>query len=451
MLNLEVYAYLFLGLTAFFINIPLGYIREGCPKFSLAWLFWIHASIPAIIVLRLNLGTSKWFIPVCIALAIAGQIKGSRWRKARQTQSEKDRLAQIPDLRLSVQVKNIPDKEVAVVLLNMGGPPSIEEVRPFLRRLFLDNLILRVPLSFIFQPVFAFLIVTLRAKVTEHRYSLIGGGSPILKSTRAQAGALSRELKRRGRNILTTVCFNYSYPLPQDALKEIKDLGKKYILPLSLYPHYSAATTGSNLFYLERECQKNYPEAVVLSCPEYHLHEGYIEGLVERIREQILPTEHLDDFYLLFSAHGLPLYFLVEGDLYPYFISQTIACVLGRLKREDRWAISYQSAVGPLQWLKPSTDDMLAALARKGQKRLLIVPIAFVTDHIETLCEIDIEYRKVAEDLGISDFRMSRALECHPRFVSALADTVEKVLPFKTSPHPAAAQKNDGQPQGVSV
>ena len=135
-----------------------------------------------------------------------------------------------------------------------------------------------------------------------------------------------------------------------------------------------------------------------------------------------------DDFYLLFSAHGLPVYFLKEGDLYPFQVAQTVAGIILKLSRRRRWQISYQSAVGPLQWLKPSTDDMLRALAEQEEKKIIVIPISFVTDHIETTCEIDIEYRHMAEQWGITDLRMTKALETHPAFIGALADTVEAAL-----------------------
>lgn len=439
--------YIVIFLAAFLLNIPFGYLREGSPKFSGKWFLWIHASIPFLVYLRIMLHTSKFFIPMAILAAVLGQIIGSRYRRKKMTLPEREKMEQIPDLRLKVNAQNIPDSDIAVVLMNMGGPKNIEGVKPFLRRLFLDARILRFPLAAVLQPFFAWLIVTLRAKVTEHRYSLIGGGSPIFQSTTEQAKALEAELKKRGSNISVSFCFNYSDPLPGETIMKLKSENKKYILPLSLYPHYSEATTGSNLFYLKEEAKRNYPEAVFLESREYYLDGQYIEAFAERIRSQIKPGERLEDFYLLFSTHGLPLYFLTEGDPYPYQIAQTVAKVLDRLGRTERWVISYQSAVGPLQWLQPSTDSMIQALARRNEKKLLVVPISFVTDHIETLCEIDIEYRQMAKSAGIEDFRMSRALECHPLFIRALADCVENSL-GKTS-HKQKLQ--NGHKEGIYV
>lgn len=415
-------------LAAFLLNVFFGYVREGSQKFSAKWFFWIHASIPFLIYLRLTLHTSKLFIPVAIFYAIIGQIIGSRYRRKKMTREDREKMEQIGSLNFPAQPGKFSDSDVTVVLMNMGGPQNIAEVKPFLRRLFMDDLIIRFPLSKWLQPFFAWLIVALRGSVTEKRYGLMGGGSPILRSTLNQKEALAKELSNRGRNINVEICFNYSDPLPPETILKIKRSGRQCILPLSLYPHYSAATTGSNLHYLKKEAARNFPQAVFLESNPYYLGDNYINAFVDRIEAQVKNGESLSDFYILFSAHGLPLYFLTQGDPYPFQIAQTISRVLLKLNRSKRWAVSYQSAVGPLQWLKPSTEGMIQALAHREVKKLLVVPISFVTDHIETICEIDIEYRDVAERLGIRDFRMSKALECHPSFITALADCVDNSL-----------------------
>ncbi len=423
--------YLVLALTSILVNIPLGYIRANYPKFSFAWLLWIHASIPLIVYLRITLGVSKLLIPVWIFLAVLGQIWGSRWRNHSMSQKKRESLQQIPPINVS-RKESIPDSEVLVALLNMGGPRTNTDVRDFQRRLFSDKLLIRFPMSWAFQGLFVWLLVAFRSRAAEERYRLIGGGSPIFDSTKDQNAALQEELHQRGRNLHVTFSFNYSSPLPDEIMHGAKAAGKKYILPLSLYPHYSKATTGSSVHYLKESAAKICPEIQFLDTPSYYLHYGYIEAFAGRIREQLRPGESLDDFYLLFSAHGLPLYFLKEGDVYPFQVAQTVSGVVTCLNRQGgRWSLAYQSAVGPLQWLKPSTEDMLAALAKRNVKKVLVVPISFVTDHIETTCEIDIEYRAFAENLGITDFRMSRAIECHPGFIQALADSVEAILPNK--------------------
>lgn len=340
------------------------------------------------------------------------------------------------DLRLPIASKTMDDPEVMVTLLNMGGPRTNAQVKDFLKRVFNDPILIRFPLSKILQPFFAWLLVAWRGEATRKRYQLIGGYSPIYDSTKKQAEALRTELQRRGRKMDVTFSFNYAEPLPADTIREFKKANKKYFLPLSLYPHYSLATTGSNMHYLKKEASKNYPELQFLPLPSYYLHESYVQALCDRIREQLKPGESLDDFYLLFSAHGLPQYFLMKGDPYPFQIAQTTALVLQKLPRKDRWAICYQSDVGPLEWLKPTTEQTIRELAKRNITKVLIVPIAFVSDHIETICEIDIEYRQVAEKCGIEDFRMSKALECHPGFIQALADSVETMLPRSSSSKP---------------
>lgn len=421
------YFTIYLSLVSFLINIPLGYIREHYPRFSFQWLFWIHASIPFLIYLRINLNTSTLFIPVMIVLAIWGQSIGARFRRKTRSQKETEVLEQIPDLNLLIK-ERINPTEVGVVLLNMGGPRTNKDVKNFQKCLFEDPLLIRFPLSFLLQKFFAWLLISVRLKAVEDRYQQIGGGSPIYKSTTAQARALRRELKRQKIPVDVTFSFNYSPPFPKDTILKLKRAGKKYLLAVSLYPHYSKATTGSNLFYLEKAAKEHYPDLAFIPAASYYLNESYIQAFVDRIHETISTDESLDDFYLIFSAHGLPLYFLTEGDQYPYQISQTVAAVISKINRTSNWTISYQSSVGPLQWMKPSTDDILKALYVRGVRKVLIIPIAFVGDHIETIHEINIEYRHMAEKMGFTDYRMSKALETHPGFIKAMADSVKSSL-----------------------
>ena len=322
----------------------------------------------------------------------------------------------------------IKDSDVMVTLLNMGGPKTNDDVLAFQAKLFNDRRLIRFPLSSILQPFFAWALVTFRGKASQERYQLIGGGRPIYQSVENQVAAVKQELKKRGRNFDVTYSFNYTPPFPEDTIREIKQAGKKYILPLSLYPHYSSATTGSNLYYLKEAAQRIYPELQFLDAPSYHLHEGYVQGFVGRIQESLKAGESLNDFYLIFSAHGLPKYFLDEGDPYAFEIAQTVGAIVTRLKRSHSWVIAFQSAVGPIQWLEPNTETIITALAKRGIKKILVIPVSFVGDHIETTCEIDMEYRKVAVDSGIEDYRMTKALECHPDFIRALGDTAENAL-----------------------
>ncbi len=423
------YSHLALIAGTFFLNVLFGYFRSRTRTWSLAWFFWTNASVIPIIYLMIKWNVSPLWIPILVLMVAAGQLIGGYLYHPQVSEEDIEKSEHISDGKIYPEPnEHVSDSEIAVVLLNMGGPKTIADVKDFLYRLFSDSLIIRLPWPWLTQKLFAMIIVNARHQEAQKRYALIGGGSPIYASTEAQTMALEMELKRRGRNLFVTYSFNYSDPLPEETLAQIRRSGQKYILPVSLYPHNSFATTGSNMHYLNKAAKRVYPSAAFLPCRSYYLADSYINAFVDRILEQLKPSESLDDFYLLFSAHGLPLYFLLEGDPYAFEIAQTVARIVDRLKKQDSWVIAYQSAVGPMRWLKPSTEAMINHLAKRGIKKLLVVPVSFVSDHIETLCEIDIEYRAVAESAGIKDFRVSKALECHPGFIHALADCVENSL-----------------------
>jgi ferrochelatase len=421
-------AYFVIAVFSFLINIPFGVFRERTLKFSAAWFFWIHASIPLMIYLRLSLGTSPFFIPVCIGLAILGQVIGSRWMRRAMSIAETERLRQVSDIDVRKPSSNPSNLPTAVVLLNMGGPNDQNDVAPFLLRLFSDPRLIRFPGGAAFQPLLARLIVLFRSTEARRRYALIGGGSPVIKSTEAQRTALADELARRRKALPVFTAFNYSHPDSTDAAQAIKAKGITRIVPISLYPQYAMATTGSSVAALKSAINAQEISTEILPVPDYSQHPAYIEAISVRIRECLRAAESLDDFYLLFSAHGLPLYTAAEGEQYPSRIAATTALVLSQLNRRTHWSISYQSAAGPLLWLRPYTEDIIPALARRGVKKLIVVPVSFISDHIETLCEVDIEYRELAVAQGITDFRMSRAVEAHPLFIKALADSIESAL-----------------------
>lgn len=413
---------------AFISNIFCGFLRESSPKFSFKWFFWIHASVPFIIYLRISFHISSWFIPVTIFIAVLGQIVGARLKKKKMSLSEKEALLRITDLKIK-STHNLSVDDTLVALLNMGGPRSLSDVPAFQKCLFNDRLLIKFPGGAFLQKIFASILIRFRTQAVCKLYQIMGGKSPIYKSTTAQARALRKELKARGINVDVTFSFNYSPPFPEQTIQKAIKHHKKNILALSLYPHYSRATTGSNVHYLKKAAEQYGDEGIkVYESSSYYLHPGYIQAFVDRIHESINQDQSLDDFYLVFSAHGLPLYFLTEGDPYPFQISQTVGAILGQLNRSDNWTISYQSAVGPLQWIKPSTEDMIKTLIQKGIKKIIVVPVAFVGDHIETTVEIDDEYRHLAQEMGVEDFRMTKALETHSGLIEALADTVEKQI-----------------------
>ncbi len=342
---------------------------------------------------------------------------------------------------------------IAVLLLNLGGPDSLEAVRPFLFNLFSDREIIRLGPPFMQKPLAA-LISAVRHKKTEGYYRLIGGKSPILDITEAQARALERELNSqsgetseglggRGKEHMMPdaspltphsslsfrvfIGMRYWHPLIEEIVREIHEEGIRKIVAIGLYPHYSIATTGSSLSKLKDVASRfsgdPFEIFTVLSWQDHPL---YIGALVEKIQKGIdafRPSRRSGDVHLLFSAHSLPEKFIEEGDPYVEHIQTTIGEIGKRIAIE--WDLSYQSKSGPVKWLSPSTDEMIGTLSGRGVKKLLVVPISFVSDHIETLYEIDILYKKLAASHGMR-LERTESLNTSPLFISALADIVQK-------------------------
>ncbi len=340
------------------------------------------------------------------------------------------------------------DKEtISVILLNLGGPDSLQAVKPFLFNLFSDRQIIQLGPSFLQKPL-AWLISTIRAKKTKKFYSLIGGKSPIFEITVAQAKALEKALNRSAKDselsprrvaegdptpnsqLSFRVCvgMRYWHPLIGEVIPEIHKAGIKKLIALSLYPQYSIATSGSSFSKLS-EIVSKYP-IEVFCISSWFNHPLYIEALVDVIKkglESFITISNLKsqisnlDVHVLFSAHSLPQKFIDEGDPYVHQIMGTIEEVTKRIA--IKWHLSYQSKSGPVQWLGPSTDKKLRELANEGVRNILVVPISFVSDHIETLYEIDILYKQMAEGLGIN-LRRTESLNTHPIFIDALKDIV---------------------------
>jgi len=313
---------------------------------------------------------------------------------------------------------------IAVLLLNLGGPDSLEAVRPFLFNLFSDREIIRLGPSFMQKPL-AYLISTLRHKKTEGYYRLIGGKSPIFDITTAQAKALEEGLND-SRSFKVFIGMRYWHPLIEATVSEIFHQGIKRVIALGLYPHYSIATTGSSFSKMEEVVSRFPMEVSTIS--SWHDHPLYIGALVEKIQrgmEFFYSREGVskDNVHVLFSAHSLPKKFIEEGDPYVEHIRGTINEITKRL--EIQWDLSYQSKSGPVEWLEPSTDEMIRELAGRGVKNLLVVPVSFVSDHIETLYEIDILYKNMAKSLGMR-LERTESLNTSPLFISALAEIVKK-------------------------
>jgi ferrochelatase len=308
----------------------------------------------------------------------------------------------------------------AVLLLQMGGPDSLDAVKPFLLNLFTDREIIKIGPAWL-QPLIARFIVNKRAAHVEENYRQIGGKSPLRELTEEQARALETEL---GDNYRCFIAMRYWRPSTVDALAAIKRAGIKEIMAVSLYPHFSRATTGSSIKELKRVLAEAKTEFNISYIDNFHNDIGYIEALAEKIHEGLQQFHPLADVELLFSAHSLPQSFIDEGDPYLAQIEESVRLVMEHFDIPHH--LSFQSRAGPVKWLEPSTDDMLQRLAGKGVKNLLVVPLSFVSDHIETLHEIDIEYSKKAWELGIAKFERMPSLNSSPRFIKALAALISK-------------------------
>ena len=315
----------------------------------------------------------------------------------------------------------MPEK-TAVLLLQMGGPDSIAAVEPFLMNLFTDRDIIKIGPSFL-QPFIARRIVKKRAPKVAAYYQEIGGKSPIRELTDAQGKGLQQLL---GDDFSYFVAMRYSRPSTLEALAAIKRAGISRILALSLYPHYSRATTGSSLNELQRVLKQAGHKFQLTCIDRFYDHPLYIRALAEKVEEGLTAFPDSKEVEIVFSAHSLPQSFIDEGDPYLAHITETVRLVMERVGSASHHQLCFQSKASPVKWLEPSTEATLKRLATEGRKNLLMVPLSFVSDHIETLHEIDIQYAEEAKALGIERFVRSPSLNSSPLFLECLADLVRK-------------------------
>jgi protoporphyrin/coproporphyrin ferrochelatase len=315
----------------------------------------------------------------------------------------------------------MPEK-TAVLLLQMGGPDSIAAVEPFLLNLFTDRDIIKIGPRFL-QPFIARRIVKKRAPKVQAHYQEIGGKSPIRELTDAQGRGLQNLL---GDGYRFFVAMRYSRPSTLEALAAIKREGISKVVALSLYPHYSRATTGSSINELNRVLKQSGVNFEMKWIDRFYSHPLYIQALAEKVTEGLASFPDRKEAEIVFSAHSLPQSFIDEGDPYLAHIQETVRLVMERVGAAS-YQLSFQSKAGPVKWLEPSTEEMLQSLAAKGRKNLLMVPLSFVSDHIETLHEIDIQYAEEAKGLGIERFLRSESLNTSPLFLECLADLVRSV------------------------
>jgi ferrochelatase len=314
-----------------------------------------------------------------------------------------------------------------IVLLNLGGPATTDDVGPFLLQLFQDREIIQLPAQRWLGPF----IARRRTPSVQKLYEDIGGGSPIRRWTEAQGDGLVERLDRLSPETAPHrfyIAFRYSEPSSEDALRRMQADGVKRAIAFTQYQHFSCATTGSSLNELWRAAGRlklvnEFRWSVIDRWPT---HPGFVRAMTKKVREGLeqFPPEHRDDVLLLFSAHSLPLSIIDRGDPYPQEVGASVHEVMREGGFPNQFLLAYQSEVGPVRWLGPSTEQVIKELGARGRKRVLVVGIAFTSDHIETLSEIDIEYAHLAQKVGIEKFRRAPAFNEDPVFQDALAEIV---------------------------
>jgi ferrochelatase len=356
---------------------------------------------------------------------------------------------------------------LGVVVFQLGGPDSLDAVEPFLFNLFSDPDIIDFPFARLARPTLARLISSRRARHVAEHYASIGGKSPIRELTEHQACALERELREsRGLDARVMVAMRYWHPLTEAALEQVVRGEFRHLVLLPLYPQYSKTTTGSSLNEWHRQYSANGNGSLAIkTVHQFYDHPLYLDAVVEKINEGLarfvgasIPSEVrsaqsvssadrlADDVHLVFSAHGVPVRVIEAGDPYQEQIEATVRLVMERGGWPNRHVLCYQSRVNPGKWLEPSLSETLRSIAgsprsahlqvgtasyaglkpgaTRARKRVLVIPISFVTDHVETLAEIDIEARHLAYQIGLGQFELMPALNDSPAFIRALAELV---------------------------
>jgi len=339
--------------------------------------------------------------------------------------------------------------KVGVLLLNLGGRGTMDDVQPFLYNLFADPDIIRLPgpLRFL-QGFLANVLSSSRAPKSREAYESIGGGSPLRRITEAQAHALQTAMETRGIAAKAYVGMRYWKPFTEDAIEAIKRDGVNRLVVLPLYPQFSISTSGSSLRLLEQYFSEDEALARVRHTviPSWYQRPGYVKAMAAMIAKTL--REQFDDEkepIIFFSAHGVPTSYVEEaGDPYKDEMEACVGLIVDELRAagvDNEHVLAYQSRVGPVEWLKPYTDDTIRELGRKGTKALCAVPISFVSEHIETLEEIDMEYRELAEESGVEKWGRVPALDTDPLFIDDLADAVIESLPYTSRMNKRRADK----------
>ncbi len=326
--------------------------------------------------------------------------------------------------------------KTGIVMMNLGGPATLDQVEPFLLELFADREIIQLPLQRWLGPF----IARRRAPRVRGLYASIGGGSPILRHTNAQGRGMVERLDRLSPETAPHgfyVAFRYVKPTSDDALKAMAADGVERAIAFSQYPQFSCSTTGSSLNELWRALDRTglrgaFEWSLIDRWP---VNDGFISSMTSTVREGLarFPCDTRDTVLLLFSAHSLPLQVIDRGDSYPQEVGASVQRVVEELGAPNPYILAYQSEVGPVRWLGPRTELVIQELGKKGYKDVLVVPIAFTSDHIETLSELDKEYGHVAKQAGITRYERVPAFNDRPDFMDALAGIVREHLAAGTA------------------
>lgn len=323
---------------------------------------------------------------------------------------------------------------VAIVLFNLGGPDSPEAIPQFLRNLFADPVILGLPQPF--RSLLGSYIARKRVPVARENYGLIGGRSPLLPQTRDQAEALTARMTARRPDIAfkSFVCMRYWHPMAAEVVAEVKAWAPDKVIVLPLYPQYSITTSGSSM-----RDWRDFAAKAKLACPHvavccYPTLPGWVSAVAAGVEEALGKVDDPSRFRVIFSAHGLPKAVVDRGDPYPRHVEASVDAVVETLHRPDMdWILAYQSKVGPQTWIGPATEDVIEEAGKEG-KSLLVVPIAFVSEHSETLVELDIDYRDRAKKAGVPEYLRVPTVQCDPRFIGGLSDLVDFALDQDCAP-----------------
>ncbi|KAK3840930.1 MAG: ferrochelatase [Linnemannia gamsii] len=324
-----------------------------------------------------------------------------------------------------------PKPKTGIVLMNLGGPGTQDEVHDFLLRLFSDGDLIPLPM----QSYMAQFIAKRRTPKIKEQYKQIGGGSPIRKWTTEQGTAMEKVLDRISPETAPHkhyIAFRYANPLTPEALESMKADGIERAVAFTQYPQYSCSTTGSSMNELYRQLKQLDPERKMKwsVIDRWFTHSGLVQAFANHIEaglEQYAP-ETRDKVVVLFSAHSLPMEIVNRGDSYPSEVAATVEAVMRKLNYRNPYRLVWQSQVGPKPWLGPKTDKAILGLGEQGHNDQLLVPIAFTSDHVETLFELDLEYGEEAHKAGITGLKRAESLNADPVFIQAMADIVKTHL-----------------------